>query len=65
MSNLDRKVKKIHFCNIRRTNKIRSGRAAKEKPTEKTEEIFRRKAYSHESHKKTNADGEEKGHEQC
>ena len=45
MSSLDRNVKKIHFDNIRRTNRIRAGLAAKEKPTEKAEEIFRRKAY--------------------
>lgn len=63
MSDLDRNEKKIHADNIRRTNRRRTNDAAKSKPTEKAKEHFRRKAY--ESHKKTNADGKEKGHEQC
>lgn len=45
MSGRDKNTKKIHADNIRRTNKIRSGLAAKTKPTEKAAEHFRRKAY--------------------
>ena len=45
MSDLDKNVKRIHSDNIRRTCKIRAGLAAKDKPTEKAAEIFRRKAY--------------------
>ena len=61
MSGLDKNEKKIHAADVRRTCETRAYRAVKEKPTEKAEEIFRRKAYTHESHKKTNADGIEKG----
>jgi hypothetical protein len=45
MSGRDRNEKKIHADNIRRTNNIRIGLASKEKPTEKVEKYFRRKAY--------------------
>jgi hypothetical protein len=37
--------KRLRADNIKRTNNIRIGRAAKEKPTEKVKEYFKRKAY--------------------
>jgi hypothetical protein len=65
MSCREAKAQKIHSDNIKRTNRRRISYAAVSKPTEKAAEIFRRKAYTHETCKKTNADGKEKGHEQC
>ena len=59
MSGKDRNEKKIHADNIRITNTIRNGRASKEKPTEKVEKYFRRKAY--EQCKKEYQNGKEKG----
>lgn len=65
MSGRDKNVKKIHAADIRKNCDIRAEYSSKEKPNEKAAEHFRRKAYQYEPHKKTNADGKEKGHEQC
>lgn len=44
---------------------IKSNYYSKAKPTEKAKEHFERKAYTHGKNTQTNADGKEKGHEQC
>ncbi len=61
MSGLDRNEKKIRDYAIRGTRYKLFAYAAKDKPTEKVKEYFRRKPY--EPCKKTNADGEEKGND--
>lgn len=46
MSRRDAKAQRIHANNIKRTNMRRISHAAVSKPTEKTKEYFKRKAYS-------------------
>lgn len=45
MSDIDKKKKKIVFSDIRKRCEIRASHAAKDKPSEKVEEYFKRKAY--------------------
>lgn len=45
MSGLDKNKKKIQAADIRKSCEIRADHAAKEKPTEKAAEHFKRKAY--------------------
>lgn len=45
MSGLDKNKKKIQAADIKTTTKIRADKAAKEKPSEKVAEFFKRKAH--------------------
>ena len=45
MNRQDRKTKIIHAENIKKNCEIRAEYSAKDKPTEKVEKYFRRKAY--------------------
>ena len=59
MSVRDSKAQKIHSDRIRRANRNRAGLAAKEKPTEKVAEHFRRKPYGKST--QPNEENETKG----